>query len=33
MTKEDVVLKVTSHGAELNPSGLKGWMFWVRRIV
>ena len=29
---EDVVLNVTSHGAERNPSGLNGWMFCVRRI-
>ena len=33
VTNDDVVLKVTSQGAELNPSGLNGWMLWVRRIT
>ena len=29
---DEVVLKVTSQGAELKPSGLNGWMPCVRRI-
>ncbi len=33
VTNEDVVLKVTSHGAALKPVGLKKWIPCARRIT
>ena len=33
VTNEEAVLKDTSQGPESKPSGLNGWMPWVRRIT
>ena len=32
VTNEEAVLKLRSQGPEWKPSGLNGWMPWVRRI-